>query len=500
MVRRLDLTALGRTHNAQWFDGGADASHLFAGRKSFRKIVVMIDAELIDDHRGHVPASKRQLLSGLLHHDLVRLYRYADDGPSPDVPVLRGIPGLYEGWAVVSGNPERQARQVIYESSARGYSVGRVWGNAVDVAEHDVDTDVYRDLGSEEAAVRRRYDVLAAMVAAQALEADLYVTERAYLHAAPWNPARGVTVCTIADALAILGLYLRAQGEHPVALRHNFNRGLFFWVGTRELLPEAWRWFGACVQYGIGSDDDSLDILAGSLLQRVQRALEARDAVHLALNRPQNNDTQQNALSHLDTVLVFLMAAIDVAARVAHRVLVLPTEDEFGAGWQKTWKGGWLEQVRARQSALADVVRPGSAGSDVLTIVRLLRNSVHGAALQGTALIAGATPMQTLVGLPASDEASLLVCMESLGGSSTWGVRHAESYHVLMDPGVFVDRLFSEVLALLNQLMANTPVERLPHVLLSSTDCVPSAVAGCGPFADLFAVWIRRSIRWQLGF
>jgi hypothetical protein len=186
--------------------------------------------------------TKAQLLSGLLQHELVRLYRYADDGPPPDVAPKPEHPSLYEGWAVVSDyDPRSSTWGVVYESAPGAWSTGGMMGDAVDIAAHDADVDVYRELGVPEASARRRADELAAQVASQAIGADLYVTERAYLHAAQWQVARGVVLCTIDDALPLLGLYFRAQDEYPVALRYNFNRGLFFWVGMRELLPEAWR-------------------------------------------------------------------------------------------------------------------------------------------------------------------------------------------------------------------------------------------------------------------
>ena len=136
-----------------------------------------------------------------------------------------------------------------------------------------------------------------------------------------------MTYCTIEDALTVIGLYLRSQGSfvisrHPAGRgTHNMNRGLYYWVGTRELLPSAWRWFSACVQYSTRVGDNSLLLLGQSVLQRVQRALQVRDEVHVALNKPQDNDTADDALSSLDVALLLLMGAVDATARVVHAVL-----------------------------------------------------------------------------------------------------------------------------------------------------------------------------------
>ena len=64
-------------------------------------------------------------------------------------------------------------------------------------------------------------------------------------------------MCTPAEALTLVGLYLRAQGEFHILNHVSFNRGLYFWVGTRDILPAAWRWFNACGQYASGAGDDS---------------------------------------------------------------------------------------------------------------------------------------------------------------------------------------------------------------------------------------------------
>jgi hypothetical protein len=503
MVKRLNLSSDGRLHGVGWEDSDGHGKYLFDARKPYRKIVVMVDADLMPEAPSPPSGkiTKQEILTDLLRHDLVRLYRYADDGPPPGVPALPGHPDLYEGWVVVTeSDATRQSWGVVFESEPGGYSLSGVMGNGGDIAARDLKAGAYVDLDPSEAASRRGADWLAAQVACQALGADLFITERPYLSRATWNLARGTTICRIDDALPLLGLYFRAQDEYPIAARLRFNRGLFFWVGTRELLPEAWRWFTACVQHGAGASDDGLVVLGGSLLQRVHRALEARDEVYRALDQPQNNDTQERALSHLDTVLMYLMAAVDVAARVAHRALGLPPGDEYRAAWQSQRPGGWLSKVRRDEPALAAMVEPGTRGGRALTVLRLLRNSVHGASLQGMAVVTGSAPLENLVGLPARDETEVLECMDDLGGREAWGVRQALPDRVFLDPGVFVDRIFEEVLLLLNKLMRETPVERLPHVALSKADREPPPDSGRRLFGDPFDMAPRTSIRWQLGF
>jgi hypothetical protein len=508
MIGRLDLKSDGSIRPVEWPENPrAAARSLFAARRPLRNIVVMVDAELIDrpDASGGASTAERSkltLFSELVGHELVRLYRYADDGPPPDVASRDNTPGVYDGWAVIHHRDDaKHVFGVLLPSGTDGYALSGVFGNAADIAEQDTSTDSYRELDPRESARRRHADAEAVMVAAQAVQADLYVTERRYLHAARRKLAQGVTVCTPADALPILGLYFRRQGVYLLAHRFGANRGLFYWVGARELLPEAWRWFTACNQHAQSAGDDSMLLLGESLLQRVHRALEARDAVHISLNQPQNNDTQTEAIANLDTALVLLMGAVDVTARVAHRVLGLGNS-EHHAAWQDRKRKGWLDQVRKRRPQLAAVVDAGTEGDHTLTILRQLRNSVHGTALKGMAFQRSTAPLESLVRLPLDYEAEILAAMDSLGGRSTWGVNSMQLGNGIgthLDPGVLVDRLFAYVLDLLNALMQRTPMETLSGVALSAGDLVPPDATKSGNL-DPFSPTMRTSIRWQLGF
>lgn len=159
---------------------------------------------------------------------------------------------------------------------------------------------MYAELGPEARAQRRELGALALQVADQAVQADVFITHRPYLYSgSPLATEPDVTVCTLDEAIPLIALYLRTQHEFALPtgvtagvpdFRLRFNRGLYYWVGARGLLPEAWRWFNACVQHSSGSGDNKLELLSESLLSRVMKALQERDEVHSALNQPANND------------------------------------------------------------------------------------------------------------------------------------------------------------------------------------------------------------------
>jgi hypothetical protein len=476
--------------------GERQATPLYVGRPQYRKLVVLLDADVLPE-ADLAAWGKAYLLAGLLTLDVVECFRYADDGPPSDAPRRSDtyMGEVVPGWAVLSPDDGLGNRIALTGDQHRA-TQHAVVGNAPDVAAEDTRTGVYSDCDPADAAAQRRADVLAAMVA-NAIGADLFITRRPYLYAMSWNAADGVTFVDVGEALTAVALYLRAQRRYVTSRSldgrgtHTMNRGLFFWVGARELLPSAWRWFAGCVQHRTGSGDDSLLFLGQSVLQRVQRALQVRDEVHVELNKPQNNDTADEALSSLDVLLLLLMGAVDATARVARAVLGL-SSPMYTAAWQRS---GWLTEVVASAPTLGALFQAGTDDLHTLTILRLLRNSIHGAAMQPLGVRRGRQRDRTLVGLPASDEPELRTAFNALGGLAAWGVEELIPGRLHFDPGVFLEELLPRVLGMLNRIMDETPVERLAHVALQARDYLPPIGPGSGSFVEMN----RQSIRWQLG-
>jgi hypothetical protein len=231
-----------------------------------------------------------------------------------------------------------------------------------------------------------------------------------------------------------------------------------------------------------------LTYLGGAVFQRITRVLQARDDLLRATNCKQDNNVAADALTALDTCLVFLMGALDATARVAHHVLSLPG-GIHQAGWQRP---GWLKHVAAMAPALADVVTLKTPGADALTILRLLRNTVHEAGLPALAVGYPARHRETLVGLPSAASNQILESADRQGGRQAWGLRELIPGRLYADPSVLLERLLPAVIELLNNLMTETPVELLPGVSLRPEHFSP-------PRDRAFGEHERQSIRWQLG-
>jgi hypothetical protein len=340
MIPRLNLAPLRRPHAPSWPPQTSTQTPLFVGRPAFRKLVVLADAAVIDgfDIGEWSPAL---LLAGLLSHDFIECYRYSDDGPPPDAKRHRIEPmgEVVPGWAVLSSVDPASNIYGVRVGGLKWLRDSGIMGNRTEIAAQDSRTPVYSDMDPKDAGQRRRLDALAAQVA-ESVHADLFVTDRPYVHAVEWVLAQGVTCFRPDQAFPIVSLYLRAQGEfitYRVAdgtATEMMNRGLFFWVGTRELLSSAWRWFNACAQYSATQNDDTLLLLGQSVLMRFTRALQMRDQMHIALNQPQDNDIADDALSALDVILLLLMGAVDASARVTHHVLQIPGTPR-NASWHR---------------------------------------------------------------------------------------------------------------------------------------------------------------------
>jgi hypothetical protein len=506
LIPRLNRTnpiVRGKPEWPEWPQPGQQLTGaLFEARPSLRRLVVFADAELLASPND-ATLNQTVLLTGLLTHPYVELLRFSDQGPPADAPRREYGPPVTrqsaaEGWAELLTPDGSDVRGLVY-AALSGASYTGIWGNRTEVARRDTSSSVYADLAPEEAAERRECDALA-LGAAEAVHADLFITERPYLFARRL-PVQGVTVCKLPEALALVGLYLRSQNAFVIWRgtdgfgSFNMNEGLYYWVGTRELLPTAWRWFTACVQESNATSDGTLLELGQSLLRRVQRALEARDRFHRAFNLSQNNDTADAVLSELDSILVSLMGAVDTSARVAHLVLGIAGNSR-SAGWQNDQQ--WLPRVATVEPPLAALFNPGTVHTHALTILRLMRNTVHGQMIRSIALQQPGRMLETAIMLPTDNETAILSSMDALGGRGSWGASTGPN-RWLVDPGTFLEQLLPRIVTMLNEVMAKTPVERLAHVNLTSADCQPPSPDPSLGGMDTFGERSRLSIRWQLG-
>jgi hypothetical protein len=456
---------------------------LFEMRPPLRKLVVLADAELLaapDD----LALSPTVLLTGLLTHPYIKLLRYRDAGPHADAP-RNG--DTAEGWAELLPPDDHEGRDLVYAHASEQPVCTSVYGTRAEYSRGDTAPAAYRDRGDEAAADQREHDALAAEIAV-AVNADLFVTERPYLFETRWPVAQGVTLCPIAKALAVVGLYLRSQDEFVLwhaadgSGKLMTNEWLYYQIGAVELLPELGRWPSARAQLKSADARETLNGLDDALLQRVQRSLRTRDGFYRAYNLPRQRDAVRTMLVELDALLVLLMGAVDASARFIHVLLGLPADDKHQAGWQRE---GWRKKIAKENATLADLFRPNTPLADTLIILARLRNTVHGEMIRAT-MRQSLRSRDAVIRLPHEDGQKVLDAMGALGDREAWGVRTIADGSEVVDPGLFVERLFPRVLTLLDAVMEQTPGGGGPRP------------QGQGP--RWYNQRNRLSIRWQLGF
>ena len=285
----------------EWLEGPQPHTYptgaLFESRPPLRKLVVLADADLLSAPDDQT-LSRKAILTGLLAHPYIKLFRYRDEGPPVDV--LRESYGpptarltAARGWAELLPPDAGEGRGLLYaDDSSIVYS--GIFGAGAAHARRDSASAAYRDRNPEAAADQRERDILAVEIA-QVVQADLFVTERPYLFEQPAPIAQGVTLCRTAEALAMTGLYLRSQNEFVIpyvadSSGHTMNEWLCYMVGAVELLPEVWRWSKPRLEDATADTREALTGLREALVQRVQRSLRTRDSFHQAYNLPQRRD------------------------------------------------------------------------------------------------------------------------------------------------------------------------------------------------------------------
>jgi hypothetical protein len=329
--------------------------------------------------------------------------------------------------------------------------------------------------------------------AGQELRCDVLVTSDSYLlETAHPNLVGRANPTSPGDALALIGLFLRSRGDFTYwRSRHasaRYNSGLFYWVLTRELLLSSWSWFSACVSNMTHTGDPSAEDLGESILRRVDRALRARDRIHIELKLVQSNDTADEVLFYFDVMVLMLVGAYDAAARLAHIVYQLPG-DRSDASWRRS---RWLHVLGRADPNLAALMAPGAKERDALELVAMFRNYIHGEAPRSLAYQVAARPRENLIVVPEAERTTIEHILDRRGGKTRWGYRLLTADRATLDPHPYIEALWPLVLESLDTVTGQIKAERLPRV-------VPSEVLGGRPSDETFSPEIGRLLKLLAG-
>lgn len=271
--------------------------------------------------------------------------------------------------------------------------------------------------------------------------------------------ARNINPMTAADALAVVGLYLRKDDPYLGAWAPKgglkLGHHLAAWVAVRSQLPSGWRWGSALVDHSTATNDDYATLLFGSFFERLVRMLNHRDNIHRAVLQRANNQTGLNATEALDTFMFNVVGAFDAAAIAAHMGAGRQFADRRRAGWQSK---DWRKDLGVQH--LYEMFHKNKPADDLFTVCRLLRNTVHGAGLSST-VVSRMTTNKTLVRLPHAEAAEIVDRLNHLAPADTWGIDEWNRGHLYIDPSRLVEGLIPHIFSTLEELLAQTPLDGL---------------------------------------
>ena len=200
------------------------------------------------------------------------------------------------------------------------------------------------------------------------------------------------------------------------------------------------------------SINDSLSLLALSALERMVQVLKYRDVMHRHLNQPVRDVRGDDAIEAFEAALAMMMAAVDITARVAHKVLDIKILIRR-AGWQNS---DWLPKAAESVPGIDNIVAPQSPNSDALIILRHLRNTLHSEAMRGAGIHRPGRAPTALMALPSEHQADVLTAMERLGGKEAWSIQSYAGPQLRADPGTLLKKLLPLIVTFLNDAMQAT--------------------------------------------
>ena len=463
------------------------------GRDRRLRIVLSTEAE------DQAPDSPGELALGLLENDQIEVFRYADDGPPPDAQRIDAPwdPQAVEGWLTVRLAPDLSrgsmgtcsfpAAAGIHSSDLGGVSEVN-WAIGHDSRDGAPPPDYMATaLGRGAVALR----------SALGASADILITERIVLHPPPrFLDRTTIEVLRPADALPLLGLYLRSRGHFLVDVRkgrgtYTIQPPLYWQQAAFALTPS----LEHHLLLAMTNPDVTLPQARGlrGIVARLALALQARDQVLRACLVPPQSELANAAAPGLDYVLLSLGAALDSLGKLVHHTLGMPGDDTR-VSWTDRRRGrdgksaSWLRDLPhvAGGRAIRDLADDGGA-VHFLRILVQLRNSIHGGAPEAVPAADDPhthKPDRTLVRVTVRSANRLLESRDHLGGEEHWRIwplHPSDGRTVVVDPAAVCDSLIGQTTIFIDRV-----VDALPE-------------PGLEPAREVLNERIAERMRWLLG-
>ena len=268
------------------------------------------------------------------------------------------------------------------------------------------------------------------------------------------------------EAAALVGLCMRAHGDFAVSRDAGITRVIaaetFYRAVSFQHVSMLETWMSAAVTRWHLGDHRSLTLVDG-IATRIGRALRARDYLQVRLRAPDYEAVWDEVLFFFDVILVQVMGAFDLLARLLHRVYGL-NGPGTRASWTRHGNGSWLQALAKEEPLIGACAQPEGALGDIVALISGLRNRIHEEPLSDELHHWDGSPgiMVWGRGLVAlrfdKSTQGILAAAERRGGLRAWGLRErAGEQAVVFDPGLYAEEALrssttaiSDVLALAN--------------------------------------------------
>jgi len=417
--------------------------------------------------------------------------KYAGDPPGPfsfggrplrillDLPASSRTPDAVLFDRMTIPNPDIMVWSLCQRDDVEAYWLaedGEKSPGAIHLGEIDRETDsrlftVVRDSGASMRGISgyrqleqfarsegpRGEEILVKVALADELRVDMIATRDEELLALTGGYMRRVNVMTTADALAIVGLYLRA-GEHYERREGTMKLSIPFdtlaWSAVRSQIPAGWPWASALVDHGTVENDDAA-LIFEALFERLTRALNQRDILHRAMNEPAGNRSRRQVVEAFDYIMVNLVGAFDATARSAHLGAGLPWEKRYTAKWQTNWR---TQLGVPELAAMFDTNQPAA---DLFAVLRVLRNTVHGAGLGSFTARQSGKDDEVLAILPRDDADDIVEGLNRLDPNEDWGIATTTLLGSHFNTARMTEALLPRALFTLNEVVTLCPLSAL---------------------------------------
>lgn len=216
-----------------------------------------------------------------------------------------------------------------------------------------------------------------------------------------------------------------------------------------------WLYFSSCLAakslYG-----DQIGGLAGTVLSRTDRALQARDAIAYQFYSAADTLDRDELLYHFDYLCLLISGALDAQARVAHIVYGISQFDPRYATFRNP--AFVTELARGQATSLCETVNSPEfqAFSFLLSTVR---NTIHAEGTSIHSMQHSPDSHEQLLEVQGADAQRVRRTANTCGSTDQWGV--STDGELLIEPFTFSVKLMDEALSWIDRIAESTEVLRL---------------------------------------